>query len=490
MPLWFYDLVVYCLQVAILILAGGAMLAATRLSVPRVRLVYLQVLLTAALLLPLVEPWRAVPMAGRNAAQNGTALWQPGSLRLAAGGAGTPHAFPLSLYQLVAVLAVAGFLFRLVRLSTGLVRLHRARQGTRPLGPRSLVEELGAALGVRPHILVSDRIPSPVTFGWRIPCVLLPARFEQMNAASQRAILCHEFLHVRRGDCLRQTVEEILRAMFWFHPAVSWVVAETRLAREQTVDGEVVTLTGSRRDYLNALLEIAVAGPHSIPAPFFLSERHLKRRVKLIVREASMPTKRIALAISASVGALLLSGALAGALLPLQTPAATQRQTKRDHDSHLAAWANGPVRYIMVPQERTRYEKLTTNRQRAAFIKRFWNRRNPNPGSATNAYKNEFYRRVAYANEHFGSSGPGWKSDRGHVYIAWGPPDEISSKKYRKGPYTSYAYQIWTYQHLPGIGKKSVTFVDRTGKGDYQLVPGSFARPRSLKHRKNPADSI
>lgn len=324
MPLWFYDFAVYCLQLAVLISAGGLMAVATRLRVPRVRLIYLQILLALGLLLPAVEPWRAVPLAEQSMAQAGERIIQAGSVRIEAAVTAAAHAPPaLSIYELVALVLVAGLLFRLLWLAAGLIRLRRSCRDARPLGSHAAAEELRLALGVFPAVLVSDQISSPVTFGWRAPRVFLPAKFIRMEAARQRVILCHEFLHVGRRDWLWHVAEEILRALFWFHPAVAWLIAQIRLSREQVVDREVVTLAGSRRDYLDALFEIASTStpPHYAPAPLFLSERHLKRRVTLILKEVAMSRKKLIFALFASFGALLLAVALAVALLPLQTSA-------------------------------------------------------------------------------------------------------------------------------------------------------------------------
>ncbi len=83
--------------------------------------------------------------------------------------------------------------------------------------------------------------------------------------------------------------------------------------------------------------------------------------------------------------------------------------------------------YIITPEERHTFLHLSTNEEREQFIEAFWQRRNPDPDSAENTFKEEHYRRIAYANEHFASGIPGWKTDRGKIYIMWGPPDEIDS---------------------------------------------------------------
>ena len=90
---------------------------------------------------------------------------------------------------------------------------------------------------------ICDDVSSPVTFGWRRPVVLLPARFPELDRRMQDAILCHELLHVERRDWLFTLAEELVRAVFWFHPAIWWLLGEIQLAREQAVDREVIERT-------------------------------------------------------------------------------------------------------------------------------------------------------------------------------------------------------------------------------------------------------
>ena len=134
-------------------------------------------------------------------------------------------------------------------------------------------------------------------------------------------------------------------------------------------------------------------------------------------------------------------------------------------------WLNEDVVYIIADAERAAFEKLATDEEREKFIEQFWQRRNPTPGTVENAVQEEHYRRIAYANQHFKSASlQGWQTDRGHMYIVYGPPDEIESHPKPQG---RYAFEEWMYRHLEGIGDNViVTFVDRTGTGDWRLAPG------------------
>ena len=90
-------------------------------------------------------------------------------------------------------------------------------------------------------------------------------------------------------------------------------------------------------------------------------------------------------------------------------------------------WLEQDVIYIITPGEREAFLKLGTNEERDQFMDTFWRNRNPDPDSPENSFKEEHYRRIAYANEHFASGVQGWRTDRGHIYILWGPPDELES---------------------------------------------------------------
>jgi len=130
-------------------------------------------------------------------------------------------------------------------------------------------------------------------------------------------------------------------------------------------------------------------------------------------------------------------------------------------------WLKEDVVWIVTDQERKEFRNLTSDQQRDKYIAAFWERRNPTPGSAHNSFKQEHYRRITYANEHF-STGleplPGWVSDRGRVYIVYGPPDSVELH-----PGLSPPIEIWRYALLEGCPNAMLTFADKTGGGDYIL---------------------
>ena len=132
-------------------------------------------------------------------------------------------------------------------------------------------------------------------------------------------------------------------------------------------------------------------------------------------------------------------------------------------------WLDEDVRYIITKQERTQYTQLKTDAERDAFVVDFWERRNPEPGSSHNAFKEEHYRRLAYANEHFAAGIAGWQTDRGHVYILYGPPDAKDIQDT-----VSPHFEVWEYKFIDGGGKDvELEFVDKCSCGKYKLVHGT-----------------
>jgi GWxTD domain-containing protein len=129
------------------------------------------------------------------------------------------------------------------------------------------------------------------------------------------------------------------------------------------------------------------------------------------------------------------------------------------------AWLDEDVAYIATDEERTAFLQLTTDEERTEFIEQFWLRRDPTVGTTQNEFKEEHYRRIAYANEHFASRVPGWKTDRGRVYIILGPPDEIESSQ------SPAPVENWRYRYVEGIGDGvNIAFADNSMTGDFHLT--------------------
>lgn len=157
------------------------------------------------------------------------------------------------------------------------------------------------------------------------------------------------------------------------------------------------------------------------------------------------------------------------------------RKLEKELATPYKKWLEEEVPYIITDEERAAFLQLQTNEEREQFIEAFWQRRDPTPDTVENEFKEEHYRRIAYANERFSSGIPGWRTDRGRIYIMWGPPDEIESHSagstYERpmseggGQATVYAFDDWTYRYMEGIGSNiTIEFVDPTGTGEYHMT--------------------
>jgi GWxTD domain-containing protein len=144
-------------------------------------------------------------------------------------------------------------------------------------------------------------------------------------------------------------------------------------------------------------------------------------------------------------------------------------------------WLNQDVVWIITDEEAKAFKSLSNDEERDAFIEQFWLRRNPNPDSPENEFREEHYRRIAYANEHFAAGKPGWKTDRGHIYIAYGKPDSIDSHpsggSYQRpmdeggGETSTFPFEVWHYRYLEGVGDNiDLEFVDSCQCGDYHFT--------------------
>jgi TonB family protein len=163
-------------------------------------------------------------------------------------------------------------------------------------------------------------VSGPITFGLIRPIVVFPQSVSEMPADVQEAIACHELLHVRRRDWLYEMLEEAVRSVLWFHPAIWWLIGRIRLTREQVIDQAVIKLTDSRERYVEALLSVALASsPVAFtPASPFLRRHLLKKRVARILQETTMTTRRLIASLTVSAAALATVGVFAVRSFPLE----------------------------------------------------------------------------------------------------------------------------------------------------------------------------
>ena len=159
----------------------------------------------------------------------------------------------------------------------------------------------------------------------------------------------------------------------------------------------------------------------------------------------------------------------------------SQRDLRKELKGTYKTWLNQEVAYIISDDERKAFMTLSNDEERDSFIEAFWQRRNPNPDSPENEFREEHYRRIQYANDHFAAGKPGWRTDRGHVYISFGKPDDIESHPsggmYQRpqdeggGSTSTFPFEIWHYRYIEGIGENvNLEFVDTCQCGDYHFT--------------------
>ncbi len=157
-----------------------------------------------------------------------------------------------------------------------------------------------------------------------------------------------------------------------------------------------------------------------------------------------------------------------------------QKELERELAGPWKKWLNEDVVYIITDEEKQAFKRLRTDEERQSFVESFWLRRDPTPDTEENEYKEEHYRRIAYANDHYASGIPGWKTDRGMIYIKYGPADEIDSHpsggSYERpieeggGETSTYPFEDWTYRYIEGVGSNiKIEFVDTTMSGEYHI---------------------
>jgi GWxTD domain-containing protein len=168
-----------------------------------------------------------------------------------------------------------------------------------------------------------------------------------------------------------------------------------------------------------------------------------------------------------------------------------QKQPKESLKSVYKRWIDEDVRWIITDEENKTFKALKTDDEREQFIEQFWLRRDPDPDTDNNEYREEYYQRIAYANEKFTSGIPGWKTDRGRIYVMFGKPDQIESHpsggSYDRptweggGTTSTYPFEIWWYRYIEGVGSDvEIEFVDPTGSGEYRIARSPYEKDALL----------
>jgi GWxTD domain-containing protein len=194
-----------------------------------------------------------------------------------------------------------------------------------------------------------------------------------------------------------------------------------------------------------------------------------------------MSRSGIVLRILPVVVLVFVSGLVSAQNKQPQTPDDKDRKVKREENRAFHDWPKKDVSVIITAEEANAYNKLTTDEERQNFIADFWRRRDPSPDTEENEYKDEYYERLAYANEHFSSGKAGWQTDRGRIYIKWGKPDSVDSHPsggaYQRQSYEgsgstiTYPFETWFYRSLPNVGSGiEIQFIDPTGSGEFRIA--------------------
>jgi TonB family protein len=330
---WLMNLVAFSAQLAVLVGAGAIVMAALRVDAPRASLRFWQTLFVSALLWPLYQLWEGPTVAAPIARPLSWTVLAPSPN----GGLVAPTLDERITTVVVTIVAV-GVLIRLGWLAIGLIKLRWIAASAESAAVlASVAAPLQRALGTAADVRFSDAVPSPATIGFRRPVVLLPCCVRELPPAVQRAVLCHELLHVRQHDWIATLIEEVWCACMWFHPAARLLASRLGLAREMVVDEATIALTGDRRAYAGALLGFSTAHPRPLAATALIGRRHLEQRIARIAQEVSMPRSALALRLSLAAGIVVMATLAASSALPVNaaTPAQSDKVYVPNRDGDL-----------------------------------------------------------------------------------------------------------------------------------------------------------
>jgi GWxTD domain-containing protein len=382
-----------------------------------------------------------------------------------------------------------GVLFIFGRLGLGLIVTHRIRS----TASLPLSEELQAcfyrlarrmSIGRTVRLASSVIVQVPALIGWFRPVVLIPLGcLSGLSMAQIEAIFAHELAHIRRHDYLISVLQSIVEALLFYHPAVWWVSQTIRKERENCCDDIAVEISGNALIYARAL---SLLEEHRSSLPAFtpgITGGNLTMRIKRLLGLQKGP----ALTQPMAFGVLVLLIAVAAASVctivraqstaPVQSVSSQAQMTNSPSansntspaptlNSEYQNWLNQDVRWNITPAERAAFLSLGSDPERDHFIEQFWLRRDP-AGAPANTYRTEHYRRIAYANQHFTASIPGWETDRGRIYILYGPPFSIDAY-----PGSDTPHETWYYKSVAGLGENiELKFIDVCSCGNYQLQP-------------------
>jgi GWxTD domain-containing protein len=369
---------------------------------------------------------------------------------------------------------LAGVLLLHLRMIAAWIAADRLRRSGVCLAPPEWQVRLAMlAAGVRlsrPVVLLeSCRVDVPLVVGYLRPVILLPlGLLAGMPPAHLETILLHELAHIRRHDYLVNLLQTVAENLLFYHPAVWWISRVIRTEREHCCDDVVVAMRGSALDYAVALT--ALEARRWTAEPVLASTGgSLMKRIHRLLDHSERPHAALTPAFSACL--IVVTAAVSLMAWQPKPADAPQDRSTQAAESPFQKWLNQDVAYIISDAERAAFRQLNTDEERQHFIEQFWLRRDPTPGTPENEFKEEFYRRIAYANQHFTGAGglSGWRTDRGRIYITFGPPDQMED---HPGDQTRpYPFQQWKYRHIEGVGDGVIVdFVDPNRSGEYRMT--------------------
>ena len=346
------------------------------------------------------------------------------------------------------------------------VRLRMGRQASPMSEPlsrrcREIADRLGITRGVR--FVRALHVETPCTYGWWRPVVVLPlSALANLPPEQVEAILAHELAHIARHDFLVNLLQTLIETLLFYHPAVWWLSGRIRQEREVCADAMAADICGDRFEYSRALVALEECRASLALAA---GGGSLKERIRLLVDPRHAPASGwlavlLLLPLIALGGLLLAPQVVRSEDKPKAESIKKKQKLRKELGTPYRKWVNEDAVYIITAEERKAFDRLRTDEDREKFIDQFWLRRDPTPGTAVNEFKQEHYRRISYANERFATGIPGWKTDRGRIYIQAGPPDEAEV-------YPAEFRESWRYMDR-ATGKPVCTF-DFYGE-EYRLV--------------------
>ena len=358
----------------------------------------------------------------------------------------------------------------------------------RPTSWQALLDRLAARLRLsRPVTLLESCLAEvPVVIGYLRPVILMPVGLLAGLPAEQiESILLHELAHIRRHDYLVNLLQIVVESLVFYHPAVWWISGVMRAERENCCDDLVVATQGDALVYAAALTALERNRGAVREAVLAATGGSLVKRVRRLLIQPEGPRATLTPVFSAAA----LTVTVAAALTAWQStrrrrvrprrrrqprcncrPKRRQAPVRTVETTPYTQWLNQDVAYIITDAERSAFKNLQSNPEREHFIEQFWQRRDPTPGTVENEFKEEHYRRIAYANDHFAGPHPRLEDrsrpDLHHVRAARREGDLIL-----RGMRLNVPFEQWLYHLIEGVGTNVVIeFVDPNKTGEYRMT--------------------